>query len=124
MIKNFGTWKWFQDEYNMTETGRLEGALPNDSDEDPETPGKGLCPSSRDPSRFASKEKLVKLCTMVAKGRHDFAFASLGKAMGHTSTLDLSAESMRNLLEFPLRMRIQVPWWTLRRRAAGMMSWK
>ena len=72
----------------MTETGKLE---------DPETPGKGLCPSSRDPSRFASKEKLVKLCTMVAKGRHDFAFTSLGKAMGHASTLDLSAESMRNL---------------------------
>ena len=44
-IENFGTWKWFQDEYNMTETGRLEGALPNDSDEDPETPGKGLCPA-------------------------------------------------------------------------------
>ena len=104
-IENFGTWKWFQDEYNITETGKLEGALPNDSDEDPETPGKGLCPSSRDPSRFASKEKLVKLCTMVAKGRHDFAFTSLGKAMGHASTLDLSAESMRNL-----KAKIQEIW--------------
>eukprot|EP00974_Lingulodinium_polyedra_P037343 3582721-Lingulodinium_polyedra.AAC.1 len=41
--------------------------LPNDSDEDPDTPGKGLCSSPKDPSRFASKEKLLKLCTMMAK---------------------------------------------------------
>ena len=96
-IENYGTWKWFRDEYGMTETGKLPNTLPNDSDEDPDTPGKGLCSSPKDPSRFASKEKLVKLCQMVAKGRHDFAFTSLGKAQGHANTLDLSAEPMRTL---------------------------
>ena len=76
---------------------KLANALPNDSDEDPETPGKGVCPSPTKPSRFASKEKLVKLCSLVAKGKHDFAFATLGKAQGHESSLDLSAEPMRTL---------------------------
>ena len=96
-IENYGTWRWFHDEYNMTETGRMDKTLPNDSDEDPDTPGKGICPSPKDPSRFASKEKLGKLCQMVAKGRHDFAFASLGKAQGHANSMDLSAEPMRTL---------------------------
>ena len=54
--------------------------MANDSDEDPDTPGKDLSASQTDPSRFASKEKLLKLCTAVAKGRHDYAFAQLGKA--------------------------------------------
>ena len=97
-IATLGTWEWFQAEYGMTETGHLPQALPNDSDEDPDTPGKGVCPSpSKDPSRFASKDKLTKFCTMVAKGRYDWGFASLGQAQGHAKTLDLSHESMRTV---------------------------
>ena len=58
-IKELGTWEWFKTEYGMTETGLLPQQLPNDSDEDPDTPSKGLCPSSEDQgaSRFASKMK-------------------------------------------------------------------
>ena len=104
-IENYGTWMWFRDEYNVTETGQMNNTLPNDSDEDPDTPGKGQCPSPKDPSRFASKEKLGKLCHNVAKGRHDFAFTSLGKAQGHANSLDLSHESMRNL-----KAKIQEIW--------------
>ena len=55
----------------MTEIGRLAAALPNESDEELDTPSKGICPSSEDPSRFASKVSLTKLCTMAAKGMHD-----------------------------------------------------
>ena len=96
-IEHFGTWKWFRDEYGMTETGHMPKTLPDDSDEDPDTPGKGVCSSPHDPSRFASKEKLTKLCTMVAKGRHDYAFTQLGKTQGHAETLDLAHESMRTV---------------------------
>ena len=42
---------------------------------------------------------------VVAKGRHDFAFTSLGKAMGHASTLDLKAKIQEiwtdYIMEFP-----------------------
>ena len=79
-IENFGSWKWYNDEYVMTETGQVAQDMANDSDEDPDTPGKDLSSSQTDPSRFASKEKLLKLCTAVAKGRHDYAFAQLGTA--------------------------------------------
>ena len=58
----------------MTEMGRLVAALPNDSDEDPDTRSKGICPSLEDMSRFASKVKLIKLCTMVVPGKHDRVF--------------------------------------------------
>ena len=68
----------------MTETGRPgAAALPNDSDEDPDTPSKGICPSSADPSRFASKVKMIKLFTTVAKGKHDCGCSQWGKAQGH-----------------------------------------
>ena len=63
-------WQWFHEVYGMTEIGHPAAALPNDSYEDPDTPSKGICPSSEDPSMFASKVKLIKLCTMVAKGMH------------------------------------------------------
>ena len=59
--------------YGMAEIGRLAAAMPDDSNEDPDTLSKGICPSSEDPSRFASKAKLIKSCTMVAKGMHDRA---------------------------------------------------
>ena len=52
--------------------GRLAAALLNDSDEDPDTPSKGVRPSSEDLSRFASSVKLIKLCTMVATIKHDW----------------------------------------------------
>ena len=55
----------------MAEIGRLAEAWPNDPDEDPHTPSTGICPSSEDPSTLASKVKLIKLVTMVAKGTHD-----------------------------------------------------
>ena len=70
-IANFGRWHWFHEVYGVTETGRLAAALPHDSDEDPDAPSKGIGPSSEEPSRFASKVKLTKLCTMVAQGKHD-----------------------------------------------------
>eukprot|EP00974_Lingulodinium_polyedra_P084606 8189114-Lingulodinium_polyedra.AAC.1 len=64
----------------MSETGQLPTeTLPNNSDGDPDTPGKGVCSSSKDPGRFAGKEKLTKLCTTMAKGRHDWAFTQVGK---------------------------------------------
>eukprot|EP00974_Lingulodinium_polyedra_P096992 9401026-Lingulodinium_polyedra.AAC.1 len=67
-FQNFGAWKWFHDEYGMSETGQLPPeTLPHDSDEDPDAPGKGVCPSPKDPNRFARKEKLLKLCAMMAK---------------------------------------------------------
>ena len=72
-IANLGRWQWFQEFYGMTETGQLTAALPNCSDEDPDTPSKGICPSLAKPSRFASKVRLFKLCTMAAKGKHDWA---------------------------------------------------
>ena len=81
----------------MTETGQLTAALPTHSDEDPDAPSKSIRPSLEEPSRFASKVKLIMCCTMVAKGRHDWAFAQLGKTQGHASSLDLSSESMRTL---------------------------
>ena len=98
-IANYGTWEWFRDEYGMTKTGHMKQTMPNDSDEDPDTPSKGLCSSSGDLSRFASKEKLVKLCNMLAKGKHDWAFAQLGKWQGHAGAFDLSAQPMRTLKE-------------------------
>ena len=106
-IKEHGTWEWFKKQYGMTETGQLPHVLPNDSDEDPDTPSKGLCPSSEavGASRFASKVKLLNLCEQVAKGKHDWGFAQLGKAQGHASSLDFSAESMRNL-----KAKIQEIW--------------
>ena len=104
-ISQFGSWKWFHEEYGMSETGQLKQELPNDSDDDPDTPGKGMCPSSEDPSRFASKAKLTKLCHLVAKGKHDWGFTQLGKTQGHASSLDLSAESMRTL-----KAKIQEIW--------------
>ena len=66
-IANFGRWQWFHEVYGMTETGRLAAALPHDSDEAPDTPSKGICPRSEEPSRFASKVNLIKLRTMVAR---------------------------------------------------------
>eukprot|EP00974_Lingulodinium_polyedra_P009859 946670-Lingulodinium_polyedra.AAC.1 len=42
---------------------------------------------------------------MMAKGKHDYAFAQLGKAQGHANTLDLSTESMRTV-----KARIQEVW--------------
>ena len=63
--------------------------LPGDSEDDADEPGQGLCPDPEDASRFASKVKLVSLCTQVAKGRHDWAFAQLGKFQGHAASLDL-----------------------------------
>ena len=59
-IANFGRWEWFHDVYGTSEAGRLAAALPNDSDEDPDTPSEGICPSSEEPSRVASKAKLIK----------------------------------------------------------------
>ena len=54
----------------MTEIGLPAASLPHDSDEDLDTPSKGICLSSEDLSRFASKAQFIKLCTMVAPGRH------------------------------------------------------
>ena len=79
--------------------------LPGDSEDDADEPGQGLCPELEDASRFASKVKLVSLRTQVAKGRHDWAFAQLGKFQGHAASLDLSCEPMRNL-----KSRIQQIW--------------
>ena len=128
-ISQFGHWKWFSEEYGMSETGRLKTDLPNNSTKDPDSPGNGIHPSSEDPSRFASKAKLTKLCTMVATGKHDWGFTQLGKTQGHALSLDLSAESMRTLkgnihdiwtdyiAELPpseFRRRCRAPRWTLR----------
>ena len=66
-IANLGRWQWFHEVYGTTGKRQLDASLTHDSDEDPDTPSKGICPSSEDPSRFASKVKLTKLCTMVAK---------------------------------------------------------
>ena len=51
----------------MTETGNMPKELPGDSEDDADEPGQGLCPDPEDASRFASKVKLVSLCTQVAK---------------------------------------------------------
>ena len=58
----------------MTEIGRLATTWPNDSDEDPDTPREGICPSLEDLSRFASKVKLVKLLHHGGHGKHDRMF--------------------------------------------------
>ena len=65
----------------MTETGKLAAALPDESDEDTDTPA--------DPSRLASAVKLIRLCTEVAKGQHGFALFRLAKTQGHFACLDL-----------------------------------
>ena len=104
-IEYFGKWQWYQQEYGMSETGHLTTELQNDSDDDPDTPGKIVRPSSEDPSRFASKQKLIRLCTAVAKGRYDWAFTGLGKYQGHAMALDLSVDPMKTM-----KAKIQEVW--------------
>lgn len=96
-IAEFGTWMWYHRKYGMTETGRLSQELAGDSDDEPDTPAKGLCPEQDEPSRFPSKMKLIKVCEAVATGKHDWGFTSLAKLMGNATTLDLGAEPMRTL---------------------------
>ena len=90
-------WQRFHEVYGVMEIGRIAAPLPHDTREDPGTPSKGICPSSEDPIRFASKVKLIKLCTMVAKCNHVWGFAQFGKAQGHATALDLSSASMHTL---------------------------
>ena len=104
-IQSFGTWTWFHEEYGVTETGHLKQTLPDDTDDDPDEPSKDVCSSSKDPSRFVSKEKLRKLAMNVAKCKHDWAFSQLAKSQGHATSLDLSADSMRTL-----RAKVQEVW--------------
>ena len=40
---------------------------------------------------------MLKLCDNLARGKHDFALASLGKEQGGASNLDLSRECMRTV---------------------------
>eukprot|EP00974_Lingulodinium_polyedra_P096966 9397491-Lingulodinium_polyedra.AAC.1 len=54
-ISQFGHWKWYNEEYGMPETGQLGTTVPDDSDKDPDSPCKGTCPSTEEPSRFANK---------------------------------------------------------------------
>ena len=81
----------------MTEAGKLSNEGVIDSDEDPDTPSNVVCPSSEDPSRFASNHTLTKLYTTAAKGIYDSAFTHQRKHWGHDAALYLAAEPMRTM---------------------------
>ena len=94
-ITEHGTWHWYNEKYGMTESGHLPKESLADSDDEPDTPAKGLCPEQDEPTRFASKMKLIKVCDAVASGKHDWGFTSSAKLQNHASSLDLSSEPMR-----------------------------
>jgi len=98
-IAEHGTWKFYNLRYGMTEGGLVSKEHAADSDDEPETPAKGVCPEQEveGESRFSSKTKLVRLCEHVSKGAHDWAFAQAAKTLGSASNLDLSLPPMKTL---------------------------
>ena len=72
-----------------------ESLLAEEDDED--DAAESLCSRQVEPSRFESKVKLLRFCDNLARGRHDFALAALGKEQGGASNLDLSRECMRTV---------------------------
>ena len=88
-IEIYGCYEWFQKTYKMTKTGLLAQEL-GDSDEE-DAP-------AEEASQFQSKVKLLTLCEMLARGKHDGALAGLGKEQGGSGVLDLSKECMKGAL--------------------------
>ena len=103
-IENYGRWEWFNETFKVTRTGQLPESSPAEEDGEGDA-AEDLCSRQDEPSRFESKVKLLRFCDHLARGRHDFALAALGKEQGGASNLDLSRECMRTV-----KARIQEIW--------------
>ena len=87
-IEMYGQFEWFQRTYKMTRTGHTpQDAVDSDKEDEP----------AEDPSQFQSKVKLINLCEMLARGKHDYALAGHAKEQGGSAILDLSKDSMRGV---------------------------
>ena len=103
-IENYGRWEWFNETFKVTRTGQLPESLPDEEDAEGD-PAEGVHSRQEEQSRFERKVKLLRLCDNLARGRHDFVLAALGKEQGGASNLDLSRECMRTV-----KARIQEIW--------------
>jgi len=78
---------------------RCAGTQYSDEEDGPESPAKGVCPGPEESelSTHQSENKLNKLVDAVARGKHDWAFGTLGRTTSNSTSLDLCHEAMKTV---------------------------
>jgi hypothetical protein len=94
VLSTLGTWKWYQQNYDMDEHGRLShDAASSDGDEDKPN----QIESDTHQTRFESKRKLKMLVDQIARGKHDHAFTCMARHTSSAINLDLGCDGMKSI---------------------------
>lgn len=93
-IDKYGTWRYYEDMFGMTESGTLATAIPDDPVDAPVDLEQ---PDASTLTKFPSKASLIKLLDAVMQNKHELAFAALAKHNGSSTGLDMTYDSMRTL---------------------------